>query len=312
MSPTASLEVTGTSDSTIVCQNQGQNVAKCINTCVGVNGDDCDGTRCIGLACASIWAEFDSSKKPFDGTYGNITFTCTDETSVDAEFIYEDSGDGFNEPSGNVVRNIHVAQLGVFCSDINKFDFQGNFFQRSPEFDGSFALNAGRASLAERIPKRGSIYASITGDVCKGCTVPFAPLVLEVDEHRLREACIESLNGSIPSLPAPSPQPKDEGTYTARFRAEWVLHYTVGSGVCSLDTWNAVDPTFTIECLNGPIQFIQGLHDTVQCTQQGPGTLICSESSIDNFVNKGANSRFSGIIYVSTSYYYTNVMMHCT
>jgi len=283
----AVLQVTETSHPTIVCTNQNNSQALCTNTC---EEDECN----------EIWAEVNGARTFHNGIYGNITFTCTSETSVDAQFVYVDNGDGECTYSFNL-RNYHFAQLGIFCSDADDFVFDGNFFQCNPP---SISINAGRRLGSHASVPDADIYACYSGDICEWCTIDFDPVKINVDEHRLRDECILSLDGApISTPPAPLPLSQAQGEYSARFKAEWALAYRYGISVCTSAVWNVVDPIFTVQCLNGPITLIEKLFETVECVQESDNTLTCSESSVENFVYSGYASdgaKYSGIVYVST------------
>jgi len=271
----SSIEVLETSHATINCTEVGDETAECINTCTG---DE----------CSEIWADSDS---PIDGVFGNITFACRGE-SVDAQFVYEDSGDGACSIGGFDRRNFHLAQLGISCSDNDDFVFDGNSF----ECTSGEALDAG-GLISTRQPD--GIYTCGSGVSCSDCTVDFDPVIIDVDEHRLRKECITSLDGEpIPDLSAPDPSPYPPGEFEVDFQADWATAFVAKRGPC--DVLDAAGPTVTLKCENGSIQLIETLFDTVECTADGDDNLICSEPAGESYLSSISNPQYTGAIYVSS------------
>lgn len=273
----ASLVLLSTSHPTIVCTKSDSETAECVNTC----------TESV---CSDIW---DDSDTPITGVYGNITFSCTGD-SVDAQFVYQDSGNGNCGIGGIDRRNFHIAQLGIACSDSpdGGFLFDGNSF----DCTSGESLDAGRRVIPASQPD--GIYTCAAGASCSSCTVEFDPVIIDVDEHRLRDECITSLDGMpIPNLSAPDPTPSPPGDYKATFQAEWAVAF-VSKNTC--DVLTNEGPTITLQCLNGGIRLIGTLESTVQCIRQGGDTLVCTEPSGESYLSSIGSPEYTGVTYVST------------
>lgn len=224
----------------------------------GYNGYECINTCADTAACSQIFQENGSLN---DGVFGEVFFQCDGVNIEDVEgfFVWEAATGSCN---GNTIfsdgRNFHVLQLAVFCEAAD--DFWGG--------DGYF-----ECSNSASFQTWGNYECTcLTGRNCESsaCDVEFSRMAVKPDLHIHK--CIQSLDGSeVPAIPAPAPNPRPAGTYSARFKANWELF--VDNFWCGFQY-----PTISVACTNGIASVEETDFPTTSCILISESEIECSES----------------------------------
>jgi len=258
------IELLGTSHPTIVCEPLGEPTAD------GFNGYQCKMTCADRAACKNVWLSTNINNGPF----GEIFFQCEGEEVIDVDGAMQFLGSEGNTCSSNILgdgRNVHVAQLGVFCAE--KYNYANSAFFECDINDANRAYGG---------------YTCLAGDNCGGveCTRDIDTVNVHVDHFRLGE-CIQSLDGSeLPEPVEPALVQRPAGTYSAKFRADWSLKL---SSCCT-----GKFPTILVECTNGEISDVKTIFGTTSCVVISSTSINCTESDSDTFLGS-----YSGVEFVS-------------